>query len=298
MNHEEIPDAKARLAAMLGHEPEPSTWFLLEETGWVTDDAGGSGPNPADLLAEYHRLAWLSPQFWRRTFPPDQTLQARGLLIAHRAAELPVVRRFRANHMNGESIETNAVADWLQRNGKPSPSLHVADALAGRPSRFIYVPYRLPGRDTDDVFAVDPRSLSSQLKAVAESLSKWTPWSVGEGVTFVLTAVAPSISLAWGSADANDGPLGSWGRVRLDLDPGASPAVVLELYRQLRDRLGATRHRRAKRPPAVLLAFVDELNDQQWPEIFEAWNARYPDWAYSQVANMQRDHARARRRAE
>jgi hypothetical protein len=97
-----------------------------------------------------------------------------------------------------------------------------------------------------------------------------------------------------------DGPFGPYRQIVMTIRPTATPVQVARAYRLVRNAeiLGGKRLRRAKRPPALLLAFVRERRGDRWSATMAAWNARYPDYAYTRVTNLQRDYARARQRAD
>jgi hypothetical protein len=242
-----------------------------------------------------------------RHVPADERLAALNEAIARRARMAIVVETFREKWRPEGPVDPEGVDKWIHRHSEAPPvdatTAENAAAVRGFSEKWTLptdggeISLEEPGSPTHQVIQVEAGSVGAVLKALAERLSKHTPWSTGDCIAFVLADATPAMTLASGAGRTYESLLGRWSRIHIDVDPGASPLVVLELYRQLRDAMGTGRHRRAKRSPALLLAFVAERHGQDWPKIMTAWNEHHPDLAYSQVTNLQRDYARARRQA-
>lgn len=246
---------------------------------------------------------------WRREQPADERLTAINEALARHVSGLPLVHQFRNVWRPGGAVAPHLVEEWIDQRSEPPEARHhglyierssAVQDFAGEMSLLLgggMISYRMPGPVDPCQLHVAAGSVGDLLRALGETLVPWTPWQSADIVTFVLTEIAPLVTLASGVGEEHVAPIGTWRRIVLDVDPGASPLVVLELFRQLRADMGTGRHRRAKRSPALLLSFVGERQVQKWPEILEAWNAVHPDLAYSRVTNLMRDYARARRQA-
>jgi len=304
-------DARKDLEAALGHEARDDLWLLMVEDRY-SNEYESRDLDLAGLVARYRRLAVLGPRKRStpqvREIPPDERLIARTTVLVERAGELNEVREFRERWLAGGLVQPEQLEEWIRDRRPERPAVWGTVLLGddGQPvpgsrprSTGMYcVSYFIPLDEWEHSAPVGADGALRELKTLSEDLGRWTGWRPSAAATFLVTGIRPILSLARVTQSRNDGPLGAYVRVILDVDPSMSPSKVAGLFRDARSDLKVKRHRRSKRPLSQLLEFVESRTDLPWPDRLAAWNAEFPSLKYDHATNMQRDYLRARRIAE
>lgn len=212
------------------------------------------------------------------------------------ASAEPRVRRFRRHRLHGRLLDPTEVDEWLTR----------WRSEARVPGKGIDLEWAVPLEDTVWTIRKATVRRDGRLAALAElsdRLANRYRWRPGEATTFILTgerplvfSLASRISLRMGGGE----PIGdydafSW--VQLRLDPTISPEELAEWWREMRRELfGGRRHRPMNERHFALAGWMAERTaETSWEEDRRAWNREYPEWAYSQRSNFQRDATTATR---
>jgi hypothetical protein len=134
-----------------------------------------------------------------------------------------------------------------------------------------------------------------------DSLADSFGWNPAQATVFILAGVTPLIAPVRVTTPAVKIRYGTdvgWARrIKLDVDPAATPQEVLDAFVRARDRHSLASRRRLSVKHLRLAAFAGaEHADKPWAERHGQWNERFPEWAYAAESNFRRDAAVAQRR--
>jgi hypothetical protein len=297
-----------------------------EDLNWLADKyrrllAIGSHPVPPPRPA---------PQMLEPTEPPpgptaekrptrDLRFATLSRLVARDAAHNEEVVAFRRQILNGAPVPPEQVEDWIRQqaaadgpatlvlSGVPAPTTcrvaWTGDGYAIEPPMIVslapegmnlYLHYGVPNDPALRMQMVALDGTLDRLRRLSDGLANWYGWQSGQATLFVLTGWIPSIQAA--EASVHYRRLPALTRLELSLDPTLTPHEVAELYRRARRNTLGRRYRSLSEKHLQLAAFGGEVRDTPVEERMHAWNARYPEWRYTEPSNFSRDCAQARKR--
>lgn len=267
-----------------------------------------------------------APAFVERTAAPFADRQrALSHIVALEAAREPEVVAFRADVLGDTLLDWEAVEDWIveqdRRDGPSTPlisGLPTPPGTSVSPTRdglmveppftvgpvlprgitvgHVTLAYVVPGDPWTRAIPVTAGGVLDRLRRLSARLADKYGWPAAAATVFVLTGRQPLVAsirhtVRWRF------PLTSMTRIVLEIDPATPPAEVDRAYRQVRRSIVGRRPRVMSRKHLALAVFAAEHSaPQSLKQRMAAWNAAYPEWAYTTVTNFGRDLKSAERR--
>jgi hypothetical protein len=267
--------------------------------------------------------------------PPDQRLEVLARLVADEVTADPWVSDFRARVLFGNLLTLGEASAWVigqhDRDAEVNwhtqvaefPAIGVPETADGSwgadPHARVQVPksnfleyVQVMGWTNDDGSIVPiPSSIDTpiggvldELRRQTERLAGLTTWTPRDVCTFILTGIVPPMPKVSGElVQRRYGDL-DVSYIEFKVRPSVAAPEVAAAYREIRRRWLTPevpqRVRRAKRPLAALVEFVDARPSMRWEDRMREWNSTYPnrpDYQFKFAANMQRDYAGAVSRA-
>lgn len=322
------------LSARLPHVPIDVVWDPLEVGKYVDDVL--RGVHDLDWLAAEALEMANSAEEERRDsrFAEDENADDRterrwvlSQLVARRGDTDPEVVAFRTRHLERGLIPWASVDQWIkdviesepQRSitvkatlppgtrvdRDPAGSYSIDPPLSKLTGRIEFsataLEYALPEDDWVRRVGVYPEGVLGSLQRLAKSLAESYGWQPAQATIFVLCGVVPLISLIRSTTPeirVRNGDDLAWARrIKLDIDPSASPEQVAEAFARARESMELAPLRPLSRKHLRLAEFagVDHV-DLSWAERHRMWNDEFPDWTYSEQSNFRRDAAVAQSR--
>lgn len=317
----------------LRHSLFPYVWSLLLREQYVEDVLiGAEGP---DWLVDRAReiLASRSPVETSVDSADEhgpiigqERVWALSQLVARHAAADRDVLAFRADHLSGGLVPRAEVEKWIkdrvEKEGDRTSDVTftipegttiewsgatvkfnppIAEVVNGVGFSGRTIAYALPGDAGVRRLAVKARGVLDRLARLGESLADAFGWQPAQATVFILTGATPLISTARVTVPAfkvrHDFNLGWARRIKLDIDPAATPKEVLDAFEDARNEYHQSGRRRMTRKHLRLAAFTGaEHADKPWAVRHRLWNEQFPDWAYPEQSNFRRDAGQAQRR--
>src|SRR5690606_641732 len=113
-------------------DPDPRAWEQAVEWGWI-DDVLQEPEELDSVLDRIRKLDALSqrprggPLEKRKDLPPDQRAIALARILASEAARHPLVEAFRADCLQGTTIEPSGIESWIEEK----------EHEQGEPARYV-----------------------------------------------------------------------------------------------------------------------------------------------------------------
>jgi hypothetical protein len=207
-----------------------------------------------------------------------------ALLLAEKARREPELVQFRKDVLRHQLVEQAEVEGWLKKRSAAGTELE------GRE----FVGFLRPNNSWPQRIPVLGDQALKRLKELSDSMSRRYGWQPAQSTVFILTDTAPAISMKHAEASENfHHPVMS--RLVLTLDPALSPRQVADFYRKAwKALMEPGRYRNLSEKHTLLAAFSVDRADS--PRLREAWNRKYPKWAYASESNFGRDLRVARER--
>jgi len=334
---------RAFLAAKLGHTPREDVLRVLQLDDYIDGDAWAKDYTEDDglikvssVLNRYKNVAaTLSAAREKTPVERDAHTDARATLlsklVAVAAAQLPQVKRFRAEYLPDGLLPIEQVESWVTaqaaKDGPPTLWVELPIAakqivtdydtlIDGFPKETLAPPvtvetlptkgrqeYRTlmyPGSDGwARTLKTAQHGVLDSLRIIGESLARRFHWQEAAATRFILTgipALIPSVrvKVERGAADL---PTFTYHRTRivLDIDAETPPAKVAEIYAEARRQVRTgKRNRPLEAKMTALVGFVADCDARAtWHERLTAWNRAYPQWAYTSEQMMLAKYHRA-----
>lgn len=317
----------------LRHSLSATVWSMLLRDGYVDDVlVGAEGP---DWLVERgreildSRVPVESPAESADEHGPSvgqERVWALSQLVAHRAAADPMVVAFRTKYLPDGLIPRTEVERWI-RGHVESEGERASDVTFTIPEGITHdwigptvtfnppvaeitgsvsfsgrvLAYALPGDAAVRRCFVKADGIPDQLSKLGESLADAFGWQPAQATVFILTGVTPMISIVRVSSPAfkvrHNVDLDWARRIKLDIDPAATPQEVLDAFKQARSEHTTAKRRSMTSKHLRLAAFACAQHaDKPWTERHRLWNEQFPEWSYPEQSNFRRDAAQARDR--
>jgi hypothetical protein len=317
----------------LRHSLFPSIWSLLLREQYVEDVLLGS-QTPDWLVDRAREMLDSRAPMERSSAPADdhgpslgnERLWALSQLVAHQAAEDQEVVAFRSQHLADGLVQWPEVEQWINERAEedgertsdvtftipkgttiewdgPTPRFNppIAQVTDGISFSGRMIAYALPDDRAVRRRAVTAHGVLDQLGKLGETLADAFAWQPAQATVFVLTGVTPMIPAAKEEGHAfkvrHEVELGWARRIKLDIDPAASPHEVLDAFEQALNEHHQAGRRRTSLKHLRLAAFAGaEHADKSWAARHQLWNQRFPQWSYTEQSNFRRDAVQAQRR--
>ena len=340
----EYENIRSELEATLGSPLPEETWQFLVEHSYINEIELGFNTIPG-VAAEVRKLrrAFGQPvpepddatlMLDRKENGPErnsltQRLRAISILLAHDAAQDPLVVNFRSSVLNSRLLEPEEVEEWIKRqaatDGKPTrllsgvplpPDVEIqSDRAAGgwvtNPPVVInrehpalgnisceHLSYGVPEDRWQRVIPTTVQGVLGGLRQLSEHLAKRYGWQNAQATLFTLTGQIPVVSALRVTTQLRS-PLPVTTRITLTIDPTLTPREVAKHYGNVRQKVLGKRHRALTEKHIGLAMFsATRPEEETWAERMAAWNKEYPEWRYTfeQVSNFRRDCLQAQRR--
>ncbi|MFC8845574.1 hypothetical protein [Micromonospora sp. NPDC057141] len=247
-------------------------------------------------------------------------------LVAHHAAVDPIVVAFRTKHLPDGLIPRTEVERWIQGHVEsegerasditftiPEGITHdwtgptvtfnppIAEITGSVSFSGRVIAYALPGDTAVRRCFVKADGVLDQLSKLGETLADALGWQPVQATVFILTGVTPMISIVRVSSPAfkvrHNVDLDWARRIKLDIDPAATPQEVLHAFEQARSEHTSVKRRSMTPKHLRLAAFAcAQHSDKPWAERHRLWNEQFPEWSYPEQSNFRRDATHARYR--
>ena len=257
------------------------TWLVKKIEGFLR--LAGRRPPPASSSTDRRRST--------RRDPSSHVLRsarqkAISHLVAKHAADDEHVESFRNQVLDGELVDENESADWIERQSHETPPNGVE-----RPSGKLYF-VRLPSLRVLSVPTFN-RTRLGRLRKLAERLSRDFRWWNPFAPVWVLAGGVPPVQIL----DVHsfiDWRYPALSRITLTIDPGLPPGEVEFEYRRAQELMsGGREFRETSERRLRLITFVYEHHElKSTSDRIKAWNKEFPQWSYDeqeQVSNFLRD---------
>lgn len=295
-------------------------WAYLKYDGTVGDLDGGS-----DLVEVARKVKQL-----RRAYGPDRVtdLGERGKRKSPSSANRRVVasicrwrdartdqelQRFRREVMGGAPLSPDEVAKrWpeILREGEWKAANAVANAVAlaewaqkqGGITKLMSGPDGRTPEKFHAAFLMDtnPSALPARwLQRISQRLAFEHGWTSDEAMLVIICDSCPVPPAVRSKVLA---PAGTTARLRLEIDPSATPQEVVSAFQKARTKMVGHRYRPLSDRHLDLALLTYALVRQQpkgaphlagslftWGLAFTKWNGRFPKWAYTTRSNFRRD---------
>lgn len=207
-------------------------------------------------------------------------------VVAHLAASVSDVVRFRQTRLAGHLVGERDVVRWIDRQRGND----------GAPSDLRLLPFTLPEDDGVHYQLIARGGVLDALRAIGQQLADAYGWSLVDGVMWVLTGRTPTIEDFTGVA-MHRPSLPVLNRLVLTVDPALTPADVGREYQRLRRaEFRGRRFRNLSEKHVQLGAFVAQRPraDRGDDNLRQAWNGQCgrwakPRWKYHDDATFKRD---------
>jgi len=256
------------------------------------------------------------------TVAVEERQRALAIAIARCAETEPESTWFREKHLGGRVLEPAEADEWIlskhKEEGEPTlwMSRPIQTKRASRSGRKKSPARRaIPRRwakttpelkqlcwisASDDgkqrKVPVVQDGLLDHLRRISLWLSLKYRWTEAQATTFVLTGRVPEISLVLGRVSvANQMPVCT--RIKLEIDPAASPKAVMARYKKIRNKVIPGRFRaQESKHLRLALFFSDPDESGTWLERMRRWNEQHPGEQYEEVRLFARDCSTAYKR--
>lgn len=243
----------------------------------------------------------------KKTSGSEARLQALSEILAIEARRDPEVQRFRKEVLGGRVLSLEEAKRWIHAQAQEGASrlglLLPLELQKEKGKRYIpigetgalfclkQVAGRLAERVAYEINLPDGRTILRKTGLTGF-------WTEPEAVRFVLCDLPPRLSPVRCRITFTGLP--ETKRIRLDIDGDATPAEVLQAFRQARrithfgESVARYRRTRPLSEKALKLAvFLAETPELRWQERMDRWNTMYPKWRYVKVVHFLRDSAKA-----
>ncbi|MBC7294289.1 MAG: hypothetical protein H5T84_09370 [Thermoleophilia bacterium] len=248
-----------------------------------------------------------------------EMLVAQCEIQAIEASHKPEVCQFRAKYLAGRLLTLSEIGAWIQERAQEEGASYFVtlELLPGGEISFTEQDWRsVLSKKINDTRLVETKRLTlsypvpdsphpatvfirsdgvlGRLKKIAIALTKEYLWNEAEAVGFVLTGRPPVPSVGRVTFHYIL-PALTPARIVLDLAPQACVADVVKLFREARRQTPYGKFVRVRTPKAVtekgraLAVHLASTPSLSWQERLEAWNRRYPHWAYKHRTTLRRD---------
>lgn len=326
-------EVRRRLGSRLRAEVSDDLWDLLKDLELATDaqltgdldELVGKACWILRVGSAPKRVEPMLAGSAEETAPDLARARLLSRLVAKHAESDEEVRAFRARHLPDGLVRWASFDEWLRehlashdshtryitaplppeadivREGRRDRLVPPLDELHGFGIQVRLLDYALPDDTWTRHVAVAVGSVPDQLRELAESLSSAFAWRPQQATIFVVCGVVPLIAPVRVSTTRNKTRNRRgvpWARrIKLDIDPEATPEEVVRAFRKARSdmRLPRQRNLSAKHLRLAVFAGIDH-EGRSWRDRHLLWNDQFPHWAYTQQSNFRRDALRARDR--
>lgn len=221
-----------------------------------------------------------------RTISTNARTEAISRVLAAKAAAMPEVIEFRANHLPEDLLQPQQQAVWLRRRG-----LKWGYRQESEPTISWNQPDHRSPRQRQGAFS---GLVLSELCELSGQLSDWYGWSPYASTTFVLCGLCPQIP-AWNTTFHLRGPYSAVSRLTLELDPTLTVDQVADIYRKTRaQHLPGVRTRELGQESLDHAVFYAETPGLSWSQRHFEWKKQYPAKSHeASTKNFSRDCRRA-----
>jgi hypothetical protein len=226
----------------------------------------------------------------------ETTLRERAVsaLVADIAAEEPLLKEFRQNHLPDGLLRVNQIEEWLAAHGY---DVYSDLGLSTKDRYSAFLDLGLSGDPLKRFEGLPSGSEVDELQFVVLFLSGQFGWLPAQTTAFVLTGMAPTLNaIRFGWAQ---GRVPAAYRITLVVDPTVSPEDLAEAYRAIRNHPYPARlehfHRQSNRLDELALFMSD--NKAEDPTLLRGqWNDAHPDkrMQYKREIDFQRDAQQAK----
>jgi hypothetical protein len=307
----------------LRHSLSGTVWSMLLRDGYLGDVlAGAKGP---DWLVErgreilHSRVPVEKPAESADEHGPSvgqERAWALSQLVAHHAAADPMVVAFRTKYLPDGLVPRTEVGRWIQGHvegegerasdvtftipegithdwigptvtfNPPIAKITGSISFSGR-----VLAYALPGDAAVRRCFVKADGVLDQLSKLGELLADAFGWQPAQATVFIVRVSSPAFKVRH-NVDLD------WARrIKLDIDPAATPQEVLDAFQQARNEHTPAKRRSMTPKHLRLAAFACAQHaDKPWAERHRLWNEEFPEWSYPEQSNFRRDAAQARDR--
>lgn len=298
-------------------------WDYLRERAWVAEALAGD-LSPKDLADEVWRFPHRRergrrspPERGRSPLTPTATRRERAVarVIAADAERDFPVRLFRLVRLGRRLLRPEEIDSWVKANSaaptrwvevpvpRPGERLQIEEPPPGQGHR--HLAYEAPAGEPHIAEGSDGWAMRfaattaggalEELREIADGLHGSYGWNRSAAATWVLSGVVPPVPEVAYMTETREPAAAS--RLVLVVDPTVRPDELAQHYRVIRRRLMDQPHRDMSDKHAALGEFAaTRPPDERWQRSMERWNARDPQWTYSQVSNFTRDAIKALRR--
>jgi hypothetical protein len=231
-----------------------------------------------------------------QTLPPGFFQRMRIPVGDHSA----VVLDYEFEGGEGESVKDNAtIRVWWPEN--PEGILKRVQSSVSASAYFRWLEFRNE-KGVDDSILVQRNSVLGELQRVGNRLAEQFPWREDQATWFTLTGAPPLVSplkirYKWHPArvhlPSGDTTRFTDGEVTISVVPWVPERSVSEAYFNLQRRILQVLHNQPlERPGLELLRFVLQREDplrldrarrrKVGKKLVEAWDRKYPNWAFGQ----------------
>jgi hypothetical protein len=274
---------------------------------------------------------FITPSRRQRRGESNQSHQeAVSRAIAAIARQLPEVKSFRREILNGHTLRPEEIEPWIEQRRKEQIYPHAVlvrlkagftlkyqsgwnleppissaknDQIEGL-SPVDSLDYARPGSDWK--YGCVPVGRDGTLRVVrqlAKKLATLFNWQDAQSTVFLLTDWTPLIDTFLVTLNPppslalpyEGGELACLTRVTLTMDPMMTPRELSEKYARLRNRLLVRKPRAQSSKHLELAIFATKYPDLDRKNM-EQWGREFPRWKYSQVSRFAKEARDARRR--
>ena len=263
--------------------------------------------------------------------PPSYRTRLQWIADSMRAAQHPLVKRFREKYLHNALLSPEEVESWIEarqeeERGSSGPLYTITLPLGHRfvrvqengsihyeieppltpeefssiklwgPSRWETLTYVSLSDYTEHSVPVSPGGALDALRMAADAISSECRWNKAEATMFVLTGEMDSVRTIRITTISEFLPEPEVTCVTIALSPEVSPEHLKRFYGKVRREMifkGGHRIRTLNEKAFNMAKFV-MTNPQldTWQKRFDEWNRQFPQWEYNSLLAMQQAYSR------